>query len=224
MGGSKFEEEADKMPIENMEEEGLRKVPNLDIAQVKFQLQHCTPDTAEKKRLRDELMQVIKKDEMGGFYVQCVKDGLWKKDDALAKELDDLNKKQLETVSTFTSYELMSYEQFVKYCVYASVIALDRGQLHDKVVKGSEIAEVMHGEPDVQAYLMAFYNCHYSDFFTHLARVEQIAKTDRCWNPDYAFYVREMKIKAFAQLLVLPQPQAHLHRRRLWCHRRLHGQ
>ena len=40
--------------------------------------------------------------------------------------------------------------QFVKYAVYASVIALDRGELHDKVVKGSEIAEVMHGEPDVQ--------------------------------------------------------------------------
>ena len=56
----------------------------------------------------------------------------------------------LETVSTFTSYELMSYEQFVKYAVYASVIALDRGQLHDKVVKGSEIAEVMHGAQDVQ--------------------------------------------------------------------------
>merc|ERR1712212_276585 len=55
--------------------------------------------------------------------------------------------------------------------------------------------------PSSPAYLMAFYNCHYSDFFTHLARVEQIAKTDRYWNPHYAFYVREMKIKGFAQLL-----------------------
>ena len=44
------------MPIENMEEEGLQKVPNLDIAQVKFQLQHCNTDAGEKKRLRDELM------------------------------------------------------------------------------------------------------------------------------------------------------------------------
>jgi len=297
-------------------------VPNLDIAQVKFQLQHCNTDAGEKKRLRDELMTVIKKDEMGGFYSQCVAEGLLTEDKSLKEELAELNKKQLkeleakikdaeenlgeselreallhkaeyltkignksaaveairktiektvglgnrmdmvflliriglfymdhdlvtrnldrakqlleeggdwdrrnrlkvynglysiavrdfaeaaklflETVSTFTSYELMSYEQFVKYAVYASVIALDRGQLHDKVVKGSEIAEVMHGAQDVQAYLMAFYNCHYSDFFTHLARIEQIAKTDRYWNPHYAFYVREMKIKAFAQLL-----------------------
>ena len=69
--------------------------------------------------------------------------------------------------------------QFVKYAVYASVIALDRGELHDKVVKGSEIAEVMHDAPEVQEYLDAFYNCQYSDFFTHLARVEQMAKKDR---------------------------------------------
>merc|ERR1712001_45587 len=32
----------------------------------------------------------------------------------------------LETVSTFTSYELMDYTQFVKYAVYASIISLER--------------------------------------------------------------------------------------------------
>ena len=50
----------------------------------------------------------------------------------------------LETVSTFTSYELMDYTQFVKYAVYASMISLERRELYDKVVKGSEILEVLH--------------------------------------------------------------------------------
>ena len=45
-----------KMPVENMEEEGLQKVPNLDVAQVKFQLQHCAETPEEKKRLSDQLM------------------------------------------------------------------------------------------------------------------------------------------------------------------------
>merc|ERR1712077_53016 len=107
----------------------------------------------------------------------------------------------LETVSTFTSYELMDYTQFVKYAVYASIISLDRGKLYDKVVKGSEIAEVLHDCPDVQRYLTAFYNCHYGDFFQCLADVEQVAKNDRYMHPHYAYYVREMKIKVFAQLL-----------------------
>merc|ERR1712088_1069101 len=117
------------------------------------------------------------------------------------RDFDRSAKLFLETVSTFTSYELMDYTQFVKYAVYASIISLDRGQLYDKVVKGSEIAEVLHDCPDVQRYLTAFYNCHYGDFFQCLADVEQVAKNDRYMHPHYAFYVREMKIKVFAQLL-----------------------
>jgi 26S proteasome regulatory subunit N7 len=107
----------------------------------------------------------------------------------------------LETVSTFTSYELMEYTQFVKYAVYSSIIALERRELHEKVVKGSEILEILHQCPTIKQYLDSLYNCHYSEFFTCLADVEQVAKKDRYLHPHYAFYVREMKIKAFGQLL-----------------------
>lgn len=41
----------------------------------------------------------------------------------------------LDTVSTFTSYELMDYKAFVRYTVYVSVISLTRNQLRDKVRK-----------------------------------------------------------------------------------------
>ena len=103
----------------------------------------------------------------------------------------------------FFSIPLRKYNIFFsfKYAVYASIISLDRGKLYDKVVKGSEIAEVLHDCPDVQRYLTAFYNCHYGNFFQCLAEVEQVAKNDRYMHPHYAYYVREMKIKVFAQLL-----------------------
>lgn len=39
----------------------------------------------------------------------------------------------LDTVSTFTSYELMDYKTFVTYTVYVSMIALDRPDLREKV-------------------------------------------------------------------------------------------
>lgn len=41
----------------------------------------------------------------------------------------------LDTVSTFTSYELMDYKTFVTYTVYVSMIALDRPDLREKVRK-----------------------------------------------------------------------------------------
>jgi len=79
----------------------------------------------------------------------------------------------------FFSYELMDYKQFVKYTVYTGLIALDRGKLLEKVVKGAEISEVLHGCPDVQNYLMSLYNCQYEEFFKSLAQVETILKNDR---------------------------------------------
>ena len=39
----------------------------------------------------------------------------------------------LDTVATFTSYELMDYKSFVKYTVYCSMIALERPILREKV-------------------------------------------------------------------------------------------
>lgn len=45
----------------------------------------------------------------------------------------------LDTVSTFTSYELMDYKTFVTYTVYVSMIALERPDLREKVTTESLI-------------------------------------------------------------------------------------
>ena len=39
----------------------------------------------------------------------------------------------LDSISTFTSYELMEYKRFVAYTVIVSMIALDRTELRKKV-------------------------------------------------------------------------------------------
>lgn len=87
------------------------------------------------------------------------------------------------------------------------------------MVKGSEILEVLHSEPFVKDYLFSLYNCHYSDFFNNLgvyqlffhqktnliqsflAEVETILRKDYFLNPHYRYYIREMKILAYTQLL-----------------------
>ncbi|KAH6929245.1 hypothetical protein HPB50_025212 [Hyalomma asiaticum] len=107
----------------------------------------------------------------------------------------------LDTVSTFTCYELMDYKRFVTYTVLASIIALPRVELREKVVKGSEILEVLHGVPDISEYLFSLYRCQYAVFFRKLAHVEQLLQRDRLWAPHVRFYVREMRILAYSQLL-----------------------
>ncbi|TRY80977.1 hypothetical protein TCAL_02961 [Tigriopus californicus] len=107
----------------------------------------------------------------------------------------------LDTVSTFTCAELMTYERFVIYTVYVAMIALERGALKTQVIHGSEILEVLHGCPEVSEYLFSLYECQYARFFRALATVERVMKADRYLHAHYAYYVREMKVKAFAQLL-----------------------
>jgi len=107
----------------------------------------------------------------------------------------------LDAVSTFTSYELMDYIKFVEYAVWISVLALDRSELHKSVIKGSEILEVLHQLPGAKNYLFSLYNCQYAEFFQELGKVEQHLKADRYMFPHYKYYVREVKIKAYAQLL-----------------------
>uniref|UniRef100_A0A8C4SWR6 26S proteasome non-ATPase regulatory subunit 6 n=1 Tax=Erpetoichthys calabaricus TaxID=27687 RepID=A0A8C4SWR6_ERPCA len=101
----------------------------------------------------------------------------------------------LDTVSTFTSYELMDYKTFVTYTVYVSMIALKRPDLREKVIKGAEILEVLHSLPSVRQYLFSLYECRYSVFFQSLAQ-EGLA-----FAPHYRYYVREMRIHAYSQLL-----------------------
>ncbi|XP_060079179.1 26S proteasome non-ATPase regulatory subunit 6-like [Ylistrum balloti] len=107
----------------------------------------------------------------------------------------------LDTVATFTSYEVMDYQTFVTYTVFCGMIALERPQLREKVVKGSEILEVLHSLPKVRTYLFSLYDCQYAEFFRSLAQMEDTMKYDRFLSPHYRYYTREMRIIAYTQLL-----------------------
>ncbi|EDO30816.1 predicted protein [Nematostella vectensis] len=107
----------------------------------------------------------------------------------------------LESISTFTSYELMDYQTFVTNTILTSMISLERVDLRKKVINGAEILEVLHQLPVIKQFLVSLYECHYSEFFTALAQVEQMLKQDRLMSPHYRYYVREMRILAYTQLL-----------------------
>jgi 26S proteasome regulatory subunit N7 len=64
-----------------------------------------------------------------------------------------------------------------------------------------EILEVVHEIPNMEDYMNSLYNGDYSKFFRALAAIEQTLKQDDVLAPHYRYYVREMKIIAYAQLL-----------------------
>ncbi|CAG8576450.1 9841_t:CDS:2 [Paraglomus brasilianum] len=108
----------------------------------------------------------------------------------------------LDTLSTFMSTELMEYKEFVKYSVLAGAIALKRVDLKKKVIDAPEVLEVLNEIPHLEDYITSLYNCEYAKFFRALADVERVhLRTSAYIFPHLRFYVREMRIIAYAQLL-----------------------
>lgn len=107
----------------------------------------------------------------------------------------------LESISTFTSYELMKYTKFVEYTVIVSMISLKRAKLGEKVIKGSEILESLHQLPVVSKCLHSLYDCQYKEFFQTLAHIEETLHNDRLFSKHTSYYIREMRILSYGQLL-----------------------
>jgi len=115
----------------------------------------------------------------------------------------------LETVPTFGSYELISYDKLIFYTVITSIYALDRPDLQSKVISSSEIQEKLNGGGEdgslipIKNFLDSFFSCHYDQFFVNLANLgSQQLKFDRYFSPHFGFYLRAMRLKAYTQFLM----------------------
>ncbi|ORX50530.1 PCI-domain-containing protein, partial [Hesseltinella vesiculosa] len=108
----------------------------------------------------------------------------------------------IDTLSTFTSTEMMSYQDFVKYAVLTSMISMERVDIKKKVLDAPEILEVISDIPHLEEFMTSLYNCNYAQFFRALGNVEQAhLRTSRYLHPHMRYYVREMRIVAYDQLL-----------------------
>ncbi|KAG1138246.1 hypothetical protein G6F37_008212 [Rhizopus arrhizus] len=108
----------------------------------------------------------------------------------------------LDTLSTFTSTEIMSYKEFVKYAVLTSLISMQRVDIKKRVLDAPEVLEVISDIPHLEDYMNSLYNCQYTQFFRSLSAIEQThLRSSRYLLPHMRYYVREMRILAYAQLL-----------------------
>jgi 26S proteasome regulatory subunit N7 len=107
----------------------------------------------------------------------------------------------LETLATFTSYELCDYRTFIYYLILMAMISLDRVTIKNKVIDSPDILSVIHEIPHASDFLNSFYNSDYALLFVSLAAITENIKTDRYLATHVRFYCREMRIKAYSQLL-----------------------
>ncbi|GAA6020938.1 hypothetical protein JCM10207_003194 [Rhodosporidiobolus poonsookiae] len=108
----------------------------------------------------------------------------------------------LDALPTFTATELVDYDDFVALCVVAGVFALERKELKKKVIDAPEVLAVLPKIPSLENYAESLHKCDYAAFFQALATVESShLLPSLLLAPHARFYTRELRIKAYAQLL-----------------------
>ena len=70
-----------------------------------------------------------------------------------------------------------------------------------QVVLGPEIQEMLHQSPTIKQFLTTFYSCDYKGFFQALADVDEMLMKNHLLAPHRRFYVRELRILGYTQLL-----------------------
>ncbi|EIW51777.1 PCI-domain-containing protein [Trametes versicolor FP-101664 SS1] len=108
----------------------------------------------------------------------------------------------LDALSTFTATELISYNDFVAATIISNVLTLNRPDLKKKLITAPEVIQVLPELPVLADLMKNLYDSHYDKFFLALAATEQtLLKPNRLLAPHARFYVREMRISAYNQLL-----------------------
>lgn len=108
-----------------------------------------------------------------------------------------------DCISTFESYELTDFATIVKFTVIACMIALPRSGIQKKVVNYGLIMQELNCEQrhHLKEYVLSFNECRYGDFLKILAVTEILLRFEPLTFPHYRQYVRDMKLKAYAQML-----------------------
>lgn len=108
----------------------------------------------------------------------------------------------IDCVSTFESYELVDFGTIIQYCVLACALALERHALQAALRRqGAAVQALRCRFPELRELVESLHECRYADFMKSLAWVETQICTDPVFHPHYHHYVREMRVKAYVQLL-----------------------
>ncbi|KAK1926071.1 26S proteasome subunit RPN7-domain-containing protein [Papiliotrema laurentii] len=108
----------------------------------------------------------------------------------------------IDSLSTFTATELMEYEDFVGLTVLAAGVGCDRKGIKAKILSSSEVTGCLPQIPQLASMVDSLYKSNYAQFFLSLADVEQnYLLTNPILAPHARYYVREMRIKGYTQLL-----------------------
>lgn len=121
------------------------------------------------------------------------------------RKFSEAAKLLIDSLATFTSTELCTYEQVAQYAIICGVLSLDRVDLKDKIVDLPEILAIYSSVKSLEPLISltnSLYTCQYNCFFQFLLESNDYClKRNKYLRPHASYFMRELRCKAYAQLL-----------------------
>lgn len=105
------------------------------------------------------------------------------------------------TLATFQCTELFSYEDFVNYTIFCSLISFDRKSLDEKILKSTDVIEVKNKCEKAYGLVQALQSCYYDTVFLKMTDFCTEFNSDVFIGERMMFFMEEIKIRVYNQLL-----------------------
>ena len=107
----------------------------------------------------------------------------------------------LESLSTFTTYELMTYPEFIFYTIVCSMVSLKRVELKEKVIDSPEVLSVVDQLPGVGVLINSLHQCKYGEFMKAFPDVADKVLASAWLTEHHRYFLREARVTAYGQFL-----------------------
>lgn len=121
------------------------------------------------------------------------------------RNFGDAAKLLIDSLATFTSTEICSYDQVAHYAIVSGVMSLDRVDLKEKIMDSPEILSIFLSAPHLEPLINltnSLYACQYNYFFQYLLQShDELLLPNKYLSQHANYFLREMRCKAYGQLL-----------------------
>lgn len=121
------------------------------------------------------------------------------------RDFKEASKLLNDSLSTFTSTELTSYENVAKYSLISGAIIFERPDLKSKLIENPEILSINSTTDEllpIYNLIKSLYSTDYKKFFPSLLETNDLILTkDKYLFEHSNYYLREIRCRAYSQLL-----------------------
>jgi len=144
--------------------------------------------------------------------IELSKGGDWERKNKLAvykglfamhqRNFNEASSLFVKSLATFTPCDLLTFRDFVFYTVITSLITQDRATLRSKILESPEILAAVGEVPHLREFMVALYECRYTEFFSEFADLIDEIRNDKYLVSHMRYISRTTRLIAYRQFLL----------------------